>query len=228
MTAPRARSCQPPGSGSSSRPGPDRLRERWTAPTCWSGPARSSPWWESRARARRRSPGAWSVSPGRWPARSVGTASPMNRSARGLKALRRHVQLVLQDPSGALNPRHTVYDSVAEGLRVHRLVARSGKTETELVAQALSSAGLRPPEGLFLRYPHELSGWPAPAGADRGRARRAAPAADRRRAGVEPRRVHPRRDPRPAAQVSASSSASACWWSPTTSAWRGTSPTGSR
>jgi peptide/nickel transport system ATP-binding protein len=83
---------------------------------------------------------------------------PMNRSARGLKALRRHVQLVLQDPSGALNPRHTVYDSVAEGLRVHRLVARSGKTETELVAQALSSAGLRPPEGLFLRYPHELSG----------------------------------------------------------------------
>jgi oligopeptide/dipeptide ABC transporter ATP-binding protein len=83
---------------------------------------------------------------------------PMNRSARGLKALRRHVQLVLQDPLGALNPRHTVYESVAEGLRVHRLVARSGRTETELVAQALASAGLRPPEALFLRYPHELSG----------------------------------------------------------------------
>jgi oligopeptide/dipeptide ABC transporter ATP-binding protein len=83
---------------------------------------------------------------------------PMNRSARGLKALRRHVQLVLQDPSGALNPRHTVYESVAEGLRIHRLVAGSGKTETELVAAALASAGLRPPEALFLRYPHELSG----------------------------------------------------------------------
>jgi peptide/nickel transport system ATP-binding protein len=83
---------------------------------------------------------------------------PMNRSARGLKALRRHVQLVLQDPAGALNPRHTVYESVAEGLRVHRLVARSGKTETQMVAAALSSAGLRPPEALFLRYPHELSG----------------------------------------------------------------------
>src|SRR4051794_5370841 len=82
----------------------------------------------------------------------------LNRSARGLKALRRHVQLVLQDPAGALNPRHTVYDSVAEGLRVHRLVADSGKTETELVAAALASAGLRPPEALFLRYPHELSG----------------------------------------------------------------------
>jgi oligopeptide/dipeptide ABC transporter ATP-binding protein len=83
---------------------------------------------------------------------------PLVRSSRGLKELRRHVQLVLQDPAGALNPRHTVYESVAEGLRVHHLVAGSGDTEAELVAQALSSAGLRPPEGLFLRYPHELSG----------------------------------------------------------------------
>jgi oligopeptide/dipeptide ABC transporter ATP-binding protein len=83
---------------------------------------------------------------------------PLVRSSRGLKELRRHVQLVLQDPAGALNPRHTVYESVAEGLRVHHLVAGSGETEAELVAQALSSAGLRPPEGLFLRYPHELSG----------------------------------------------------------------------
>jgi oligopeptide/dipeptide ABC transporter ATP-binding protein len=83
---------------------------------------------------------------------------PLNRSARGLKALRRRVQLVLQDPSGALNPRQTVYESVAEGLRVHKLVAGSDQTESELVARALSSAGLRPPEALFLRYPHELSG----------------------------------------------------------------------
>jgi peptide/nickel transport system ATP-binding protein len=83
---------------------------------------------------------------------------PLVRSARGLKALRREVQLVLQDPLGALNPRHTVYESVAEGLRIHKLVAGSGRTETELVAAALSSAGLRPPEALFLRYPHELSG----------------------------------------------------------------------
>jgi peptide/nickel transport system ATP-binding protein len=83
---------------------------------------------------------------------------PLDRSARGLKALRRHVQLVLQDPLGALNPRQTVYESVAEGLRIHRRVADSGRTEVELVAAALSSAGLRPPESLFLRYPHELSG----------------------------------------------------------------------
>jgi oligopeptide/dipeptide ABC transporter ATP-binding protein len=83
---------------------------------------------------------------------------PLDRSGKGLKALRRHVQLVLQDPLGALNPRHTVYDAVAEGLRIHRLVHDSGRTEAELVADALSAAGLRPPEALFLRYPHELSG----------------------------------------------------------------------
>ncbi len=86
--------------------------------------------------------------------------TPLDYSARGLRDLRRRVQMVLQDPAGALNPRHTVYDSVAEGLRLHGTVAAdpAGRTETELVAAALASAGLRPPETLFLRYPHELSG----------------------------------------------------------------------
>ena len=73
---------------------------------------------------------------------------------RKLKDYRRQVQLVLQDPLGALNPRHTVYDAVAEGLRVHKVPG----DEEALVADALSKAGLRPPEKFFLRYPHELSG----------------------------------------------------------------------
>ncbi|MGZ5399190.1 MAG: oligopeptide/dipeptide ABC transporter ATP-binding protein, partial [Nocardioides sp.] len=61
---------------------------------------------------------------------------------------------------GSLNPRQSVYESVAEGIRLHRRVAGDpeGRSEVELVAAALSEAGLRPPEGLFLRYPHELSG----------------------------------------------------------------------
>uniref|UniRef100_A0AAU2V199 ABC transporter ATP-binding protein n=1 Tax=Streptomyces sp. NBC_00003 TaxID=2903608 RepID=A0AAU2V199_9ACTN len=80
--------------------------------------------------------------------------SPLDHHARALKAYRKRVQLVLQDPSGSLNPRHTVYDAVAEGLRIHQ----SPGDERELVAQALSRAGLRPPERFFLRYPHELSG----------------------------------------------------------------------
>lgn len=71
-----------------------------------------------------------------------------------LKAYRRGVQLVLQDPTGALNPRHTVYEAVAEGLRIHKIT----DNERGRVAEALAHCGLRPPERFFLAYPHELSG----------------------------------------------------------------------
>ncbi|MBU2075171.1 MAG: ABC transporter ATP-binding protein [Actinobacteria bacterium] len=84
--------------------------------------------------------------------------TPIGRGAKALRPLRREVQMVLQDPAGALNPRHTVYDSVAEGLRLHDVPRAAGRPEHELVAEALAAAGLRPPEQLFLRYPHELSG----------------------------------------------------------------------
>jgi ABC-type dipeptide/oligopeptide/nickel transport system ATPase component len=64
------------------------------------------------------------------------------------------VQLVLQDPTSALNPRHSVYEAVAEGLRIHRVEG----DETSSVAEALSQAELRPPELFFPSLPHELSG----------------------------------------------------------------------
>ena len=54
-------------------------------------------------------------------ARCSSTASRWPTTAKALKAYRRRVQLVLQDPTGALNPRHTVYEAVAEGLRIHGL-----------------------------------------------------------------------------------------------------------
>ncbi|MGI8878986.1 MAG: ABC transporter ATP-binding protein [Jatrophihabitans sp.] len=75
-------------------------------------------------------------------------------SSSALKRYRRHTQLVLQDPAGALNPRQNVYDAVAEGPRLHGI--RSGLDQR--VHSALSRAGLRPPEQLVGRYPHELSG----------------------------------------------------------------------
>ncbi|WP_243060904.1 ABC transporter ATP-binding protein [Nocardioides sp. SR21] len=79
---------------------------------------------------------------------------PLGYRTKDLKPFRRRVQMILQDPAGALNPRHTVYDSVAEGLRLHGMT----DNEEQQVADALAAAGLRPPEKLFLRYPHELSG----------------------------------------------------------------------
>ncbi|WP_370415156.1 oligopeptide/dipeptide ABC transporter ATP-binding protein [Streptomyces fradiae] len=82
------------------------------------------------------------------------TGAPLTYTAKALKAYRKRAQLVLQDPSGSLNPRHTVYDAVAEGLRIHGYTG----DERTAVAEALSRAGLRPPERFFLRYPHELSG----------------------------------------------------------------------
>jgi oligopeptide/dipeptide ABC transporter ATP-binding protein len=85
---------------------------------------------------------------------------PLSYSGRALRRLRGEVQMVLQDAAGSLNPRQTVYESVAEGIRLHRRVAgdSDGRSEAELVAAALAEAGLRPPERMFLRYPHELSG----------------------------------------------------------------------
>jgi oligopeptide/dipeptide ABC transporter ATP-binding protein len=78
---------------------------------------------------------------------------------RRLRAYRREVQMVFQDPTASLNPRQTIYESVAEGLRIHGIhQGPNGETEEELVARALSRAGLRPPERFYLLFPHELSG----------------------------------------------------------------------
>jgi peptide/nickel transport system ATP-binding protein len=88
---------------------------------------------------------------------------PLTYNDKAMRKYRRKVQLVLQDPSGSLNPRHSVYELVAEGIRIHKLVAQHNAagesvTEIDLVSRALSQAGLRPPERFFLDFPHELSG----------------------------------------------------------------------
>jgi peptide/nickel transport system ATP-binding protein len=79
---------------------------------------------------------------------------PLARSPKGLRAFRRSVQLVLQDPSSALNPKHSVYESVAEGLRIHH---HQGDERAQVEA-ALERAELRPPAQFLQALPHELSG----------------------------------------------------------------------
>jgi peptide/nickel transport system ATP-binding protein len=84
---------------------------------------------------------------------------PLATSAKGLQPYRRQVQMVFQDPTASLNPRQTIYEIVAEGLRIHGIhEGPNGEAEEEMVSRALSRAGLRPPERFYLLYPHELSG----------------------------------------------------------------------
>jgi oligopeptide transport system ATP-binding protein len=77
------------------------------------------------------------------------------RDAARLRALRREVQIVFQDPVGSLDPRMTAADSVAEAL-----VALGGGGEArarhDRVARSFAEVGLAPE--LMDRYPHELSG----------------------------------------------------------------------
>jgi oligopeptide/dipeptide ABC transporter ATP-binding protein len=79
---------------------------------------------------------------------------PLRYNRRALRDYRRHVQMVFQDPTGSLNVRQTIYEAVAEGLRIQKV---RGDEETQ-VAEALARAGLRPPERFFGLYPYEVSG----------------------------------------------------------------------
>ncbi len=79
---------------------------------------------------------------------------PLRYDRRSLRTHRRSAQMVFQDPTGALNARQTIYEAVAEGVRIQKLPG----DEEALVAQALAQCGLRPPERFFARYPYEISG----------------------------------------------------------------------
>ena len=72
-----------------------------------------------------------------------------------LRAVRRDMQMIFQDPYGSLNPRMTCGDIVGEPLKVHKLT--SSKSEyNERVSELLSIVGLSP--YMAERYPHEFSG----------------------------------------------------------------------
>jgi oligopeptide transport system ATP-binding protein len=75
-------------------------------------------------------------------------------SAAALRARRRDMQLIFQDPFASLDPRMTVEQAVAEPLRLHRIVPHD--QERARVADLLSRVGLRPE--LARRWPHEFSG----------------------------------------------------------------------
>jgi peptide/nickel transport system ATP-binding protein len=74
---------------------------------------------------------------------------------REMRALRRKMQIIFQDPYSSLNPRMTVREIVGEAIRIHKL-AKTRDAETEMIAHLLDQVGLRP--DAMGRYPHEFSG----------------------------------------------------------------------
>lgn len=74
--------------------------------------------------------------------------------ARTLRAARRRMQIVFQDPYSSLNPRMTVGSIVGEPLRVHKLAR--GRELADQVSRLLHRVGLRSDQ--YSRYPHEFSG----------------------------------------------------------------------
>ena len=73
---------------------------------------------------------------------------------KALRALRRKMQIIFQDPYSSLNPRMTVGAAVAEGIEIHRLA--KGPAVKQRVAALLEEVGLNP--DYARRYPHEFSG----------------------------------------------------------------------
>jgi ABC-type microcin C transport system duplicated ATPase subunit YejF len=76
-------------------------------------------------------------------------------SSSQFRPLRRHLQIVFQDPFSSLSPRLTVEQIVGEGLQVHEPQLRR-KERQERVAQALREVELDP--DMAGRFPHEFSG----------------------------------------------------------------------
>jgi oligopeptide transport system ATP-binding protein len=86
-------------------------------------------------------------------------------NARELRSMRRHMQVIFQDPYGSLNPRMTAGNIVGEPLLVQGLVPDQ-RAYRDRVAELLSLVGLRP--AMADRFPHEFSGGSGSASGWRG------------------------------------------------------------
>lgn len=77
-------------------------------------------------------------------------------SKEELKKFRSDVQMIFQDPFESMNPRRTVYDTIAEPLSVQRIGTVPEREQK--VADLLDLVGLTPAASFMFRFPHELSG----------------------------------------------------------------------
>ena len=121
--------------------------------------------------------------------------------ARELKALRREMQMIFQDPYSSLNPRKTVGTIIGEPFAIHGMHRPARASASATVQELMERVGLNPEH--YNRYPHEFSGGQRQRiGVARALALRAE-ADRRRRAGLRARRLDPGADPQPAARAAA-------------------------
>ena len=73
---------------------------------------------------------------------------------KALQGMRRRMQMIFQDPFASLNPRMTVYDTLAEPLLLHRLADR--RSVEGQVLRLMDDVGLA--RAFVRKYPHEFSG----------------------------------------------------------------------
>ncbi len=88
-----------------------------------------------------------------------GSADPVAVSTikdRQLRAFRRQVQMISQDPYESMNPRRTIYDTIAEPLAVQGIEHLLDRVDR--VSEMLTLVGLAPASSFLFRHPHELSG----------------------------------------------------------------------
>ena len=80
----------------------------------------------------------------------------INRLSKNeMKTMRRHMQMIFQDPYSSLNPRFKVLDIIGQALDIHRL-SKNKEERKKRVEELLVMVGLEPSHAM--RYPHEFSG----------------------------------------------------------------------
>ena len=76
-------------------------------------------------------------------------------SEADFRKMRKHIQIIFQDPYSSLNPRQTIGDAITEPMKIHGLYSNA-KNRKEKAIELLMKVGLE--ENHFYRYPHEFSG----------------------------------------------------------------------
>jgi peptide/nickel transport system ATP-binding protein len=79
----------------------------------------------------------------------------LDMNASDLKDMRRHMQIIFQDPYSSLNPRMTIGNAIQEPMSVHGIYENE-KVRKEKVIELLEKVNMKPEQ--YSRYPHEFSG----------------------------------------------------------------------